>query len=55
MMQVFYNTIIRLLKLLGADQFFAWITPRLETGYARIAGAHCCVLTLHHSHSDKQL
>lgn len=36
---LFYNTVVRLLKAVGADSLFAWITPRLETGYATLSGA----------------
>lgn len=36
---LFYNTVVRLLKAVGADGLFAWVTPRLETGYARASGA----------------
>eukprot|EP00208_Stichococcus_sp_RCC1054_P003189 CAMPEP_0206136652 /NCGR_PEP_ID=MMETSP1473-20131121/1891_1 /ASSEMBLY_ACC=CAM_ASM_001109 /TAXON_ID=1461547 /ORGANISM="Stichococcus sp, Strain RCC1054" /LENGTH=812 /DNA_ID=CAMNT_0053529351 /DNA_START=361 /DNA_END=2799 /DNA_ORIENTATION=- len=35
---LFYNTVVRLLKAVGADSLFAWITPRLETGYATLSG-----------------
>lgn len=35
---VFYNTVIRLLKWLGADAFSTWATPRLEELYARLSG-----------------
>lgn len=36
---VFYNTVTRVLKWLGAGSFFEWITPRLEKAYARLSGA----------------
>ena len=35
---VFYNTVTRVLKWLGAGSFFEWLTPRLETAYARLSG-----------------
>ncbi len=36
---VFYNTVTRVLKWLGAGSFFEWVTPRLERAYARLSGA----------------
>ena len=35
---VFYNTVTRVLKWLGAGSFFEWVTPRLERAYARVSG-----------------
>ena len=35
---VFYNTVTRVLKWLGAGSFFDWITPRVERAYARLSG-----------------
>ena len=35
---VFYNTVTRVLKWLGAGGFFEWLTPRIETAYARLSG-----------------
>jgi len=39
---VFYNTVTRVLKWLGAGSFFERVTPRLERAYARLSGAAEC-------------
>lgn len=36
---VFYNTVIRLLRAIGADTFASWAAPRLEIAYALLAGS----------------
>jgi hypothetical protein len=35
---LFYNTVVRLLKAAGADEFFDRLTPRLEVTFAKLTG-----------------